>query len=523
MTISLTFPDGAKREFPSGITGVEIAKGISPSLLKRTVAMALDGTVVDLADPITADAKIELLNREDPRALELIRHDTAHVLAEAVQELFPGTQVTIGPVIENGFFYDFARNEPFTPEDFPAIEKKMREIIARDKPFTKEVWSRDKAKDFFAAKGEAYKVELVDAIPADQTLKMYAQGDWIDLCRGPHMTSVGKVGNAFKLMKVAGAYWRGDSNNAMLTRIYGTAFAPAEIAITSGCNQAYVVTMMALARAGDNVLLPTPWYFNHEMTLTMLGVEPRPLPCTPGSGFVPDVETAEALIDERTRAIVLVTPNNPTGAVYPPETIAAFAALCARRGLWLVLDETYRDFLPEGVARPHEMFAASGWQDSVIGLYSFSKAYAVPGWRLGAITAGERVIAQIGKVLGCVQISPVRAGQAAVTWGIDGIRAWRERNRAEINDRASLFREAMAPLNGWRVLSAGAYFAYVAHPFAGAQAAAVARRLAEERGVLALPGPYFGPGQEDHLRIAIANVAADRIGLLGERLAGLSA
>lgn len=310
---------------------------------------------------------------------------------------------------------------------------------------------------------------------------------------------------------------------AEISRIYGTAFAPAEIAITSGCNQAYVVTMMALARAGDNVLLPTPWYFNHEMTLTMLGVEPRPLPCTPGSGFVPDVETAEALIDERTRAIVLVTPNNPTGAVYPPETIAAFAALCARRGLWLVLDETYRDFLPEGVARPHEMFAASGWQDSVIGLYSFSKAYAVPGWRLGAITAGERVIAQIGKVLDCVQISPVRAGQAAVTWGIDGIRAWRERNRTEINARASLFREAMAPLNGWRVLSAGAYFAYVAHPFAGARAAAVARRLAEERGVLALPGPYFGPGQEDHLRIAIANVAADRIGLLGERLAGLSA
>ncbi|MEZ2409451.1 threonyl-tRNA synthetase [Bosea sp. OAE752] len=228
MTISLTFPDGAKREFPSGITGVEIAKGISPSLLKRTVAMALDGTVVDLADPIERDARIEFLNREDPRSLELIRHDTAHVLAEAVQELFPGTQVTIGPVIENGFFYDFARNEPFTPEDFPAIEKKMREIIARDKPFTKEVWSRDKAKDFFANKGEAYKVELVDAIPADQTLKMYAQGDWIDLCRGPHMTSVGKVGNAFKLMKVAGAYWRGDSNNAMLTRIYGTAFAKQE-------------------------------------------------------------------------------------------------------------------------------------------------------------------------------------------------------------------------------------------------------------------------------------------------------
>ncbi|MCU4180472.1 threonine--tRNA ligase [Bosea sp. BH3] len=228
MTISLTFPDGAKREFPSGITGAEIAGGISPSLLKRTVAMALDGTVVDLADPIDRDAKIEFLNREDPRSLELIRHDAAHVLAEAVQELFPGTQVTIGPVIENGFYYDFARNEPFSLEDFPAIEKKMREIVARDKPFTKDVWSRDKAKDFFAKKGEAYKVELVDAIPADQTLKMYAQGEWIDLCRGPHMTSVGKVGTAFKLMKVAGAYWRGDSNNAMLTRIYGTAFARQE-------------------------------------------------------------------------------------------------------------------------------------------------------------------------------------------------------------------------------------------------------------------------------------------------------
>jgi threonyl-tRNA synthetase len=228
MTISLTFPDGAKREFPSGSTGKDIAGGISPSLLKRTVAMVLDGTIVDLGDTIEHDARIEFLTREDPRALELIRHDCAHVLAEAVQELFPGTQVTIGPVIEGGFFYDFARDEPFTPEDLPVIEKKMREIVGRDARFTKEEWSRDKAKDFFRAKGETYKVELVDAIPENQTLKMYAQGQWIDLCRGPHMTSVGKVGTAFKLMKVAGAYWRGNSDNAMLTRIYGTAFAKQE-------------------------------------------------------------------------------------------------------------------------------------------------------------------------------------------------------------------------------------------------------------------------------------------------------
>ncbi len=226
--VALTFPDGARRDYPNGITGLDIAKGISPSLAKRTVAMALDGVVVDLADAIEKDAKIEFVSREDPRALELIRHDTAHVLAEAVQALWPGTQVTIGPVIENGFYYDFARNQPFTPEDLPVIEKKMKEIIARDRPFTKEIWSRDDAKKVFADKGENYKVELIDAIPEDQSLKIYKQGDWFDLCRGPHMTSTGKIGNAFKLMKIAGAYWRGDSNNPMLSRIYGTAFAKQE-------------------------------------------------------------------------------------------------------------------------------------------------------------------------------------------------------------------------------------------------------------------------------------------------------
>jgi threonyl-tRNA synthetase len=226
--VALTFPDGARREYPQNTTGLDIAKGISPSLAKRTVAMALDGAVADLADPIDRDAKIEFLTRDDPRSLELIRHDCAHVLAEAVQSLWPGTQVTIGPVIENGFYYDFFRNAPFTPEDFSAIEKKMREIIARDRAFTKEVWSRDEAKRVFRDKGEAFKVELVDAIPADQPLKIYKQGEWFDLCRGPHMTSTGKIGSAFKLMKVAGAYWRGDSNREMLSRIYGTAFAKQE-------------------------------------------------------------------------------------------------------------------------------------------------------------------------------------------------------------------------------------------------------------------------------------------------------
>lgn len=223
--VTITFPDGNARSFDAATTGYALASSISKSLAKKTVAYALNGTVRDLADPLGEDGAIELLNREDPRALELIRHDAAHVMAEAVQEIWPGTQVTIGPVIENGFYYDFKRDTPFTPEDLPVIEKKMREIIQRNEKFTKEVWDREKAKQVFADKGENYKVELIDAIPEDQELKIYAQGDWFDLCRGPHLASTGQIGTAFKLMKVAGAYWRGDSDNEMLTRIYGTAWA----------------------------------------------------------------------------------------------------------------------------------------------------------------------------------------------------------------------------------------------------------------------------------------------------------
>ena len=222
--VSLTFPDGSIRDYAAGTTGRDVAESISKSLAKKAVAIALDGAVTDLSEPVRT-GRIEIVTRDDSRALELIRHDAAHVMAEAVQELWPGTQVTIGPVIENGFYYDFAKNEPFTPEDLPVIEKKMKEIIGRNKAFTRQVWSRDKARQVFSDKGESYKVELVDAIPEGQDLKIYYQGDWFDLCRGPHMASTGQIGTAFKLMKVAGAYWRGDSNNPMLTRIYGTAWA----------------------------------------------------------------------------------------------------------------------------------------------------------------------------------------------------------------------------------------------------------------------------------------------------------
>ncbi len=223
--VSLTFPDGASRDYENGISGAELALSISKSLSKKAVAITFNGELRDLSDPIEADGEIAILTREDDAALELVRHDCAHVMAEAVQSLWPDTQVTIGPVIDDGFFYDFAREEPFHVDDLEAIEAKMHEIIKRNDPFTKEVWSRDEAKDYFKEKGELYKVELVDAIPEGEDVKIYRQGEWLDLCRGPHMASTGQVGSGFKLLKVAGAYWRGDSNNPMLQRIYGTAWA----------------------------------------------------------------------------------------------------------------------------------------------------------------------------------------------------------------------------------------------------------------------------------------------------------
>jgi threonyl-tRNA synthetase len=221
---AITLPDGSVRSFDGPVTGTAIAAAIGPGLAKAALAMQVDGALMDLSRSIEADAQVRFVTRKDPEALDLIRHDCAHVLAEAVQALYPGTQVTIGPSIENGFYYDFARNEPFTPEDFAAIEAKMRDIIARNAGFERIVTSRHEAIALFAEKGEKYKVELIQDLPAGETITLYKQGDWIDLCRGPHMPGTGGVGTAFKLMKVAGAYWRGDHRNAMLSRIYGTAW-----------------------------------------------------------------------------------------------------------------------------------------------------------------------------------------------------------------------------------------------------------------------------------------------------------
>ena len=222
--INVTLPDGSIKELPAGATPLDLAEGISKSLAKAAIIAEVDGQDWDLTRPFEGDAKVAIITRRDEKALDVIRHDTAHVLAQAVQELFPGTQVTIGPSIEDGFYYDFAREEPFTPEDFEAIEKRMGEIIDADLPFVREVWDRNDAIAKFEAMGEAYKAELIRDLPEDETITIYRQGEWFDLCRGPHLPSTGKIGKAFKLMKVAGAYWRGDHRNAMLQRIYGTAW-----------------------------------------------------------------------------------------------------------------------------------------------------------------------------------------------------------------------------------------------------------------------------------------------------------
>ena len=303
--------------------------------------------------------------------------------------------------------------------------------------------------------------------------------------------------------------------------IYGADIAPGEVVITAGCNLAFFVSMLALAKAGDNVLLPAPWYFNHQMALRMLGIEARVLPLSAEAGFVPDPEAAARLIDARTRAVVLVTPNNPTGAVYPASTIAAFADFAGKKNLWLVIDETYRDFLPAELSRPHELFQRANWRDHVLQLYSFSKAYCIPGHRLGAITAGPAIVPELEKALDTMIINPPRPSQAAVAWGIGNLGAWRAGTRAEINRRGAACRAAFDGLNDWRVSSLGAYFAYVRHPFPGASSIAVAEALAIKRGVLTLPGAYFGPGQDTHIRIAFANAGVDVIAQLPGRLRGL--
>lgn len=296
------------------------------------------------------------------------------------------------------------------------------------------------------------------------------------------------------------------------TRAYAAQIVPAEVAITAGANLAFAMAMKVIAAPGDNVLVPAPWYFNHAMALTLAGVEPRPLPCRAEDGFVPDVARAAALLDSRTRALLLVTPNNPTGAIYPPAVIAAFAELAAQRDLWLVLDETYRDFLDTD-APPHDAFRRA--RDRVVHLYSFSKAYCVPGHRLGAVIAPPAFQAELAKALDALQICPARPAQHALAWAIGALADWRAGNRRIMAARAAACRAA---LNHARIDAMGAYFAYLRLPDGAPDALAAAEELAAGRGLLTLPGPFFGPGQARHLRLAFANAGTERLAELTTRL-----
>lgn len=303
-----------------------------------------------------------------------------------------------------------------------------------------------------------------------------------------------------------------------LSHVYGASIAAGETLITSGCNQAFVIAAMALAKAGDAIIVPAPWYFNHDMALTMLGIETRALPCHAENGFVPAIADAEKLIDAKVKALVLVTPNNPTGAIYPPQIIAAFYDLCERHKIALILDETYRDFLPDNAGPAHGLFGRRNWGDTLISLYSFSKSYCIPGHRMGAIIASEANGREIGKILDTLQICPQRAAQMALVPAIPGLSAWREDNRREINARAAVFRAAMQQCKGWIVESVGAYFSFVRHPYE-AQARDVADKLARERGILLLPGHYFGDRTGRFMRVAFANADRDKLAALPERLA----
>lgn len=307
-----------------------------------------------------------------------------------------------------------------------------------------------------------------------------------------------------------------------LSQTYGVPLDAGNVHVTSGCNQAFICAAMAIAGVGDAVLMTDPYYFNQETTLAMLGIKTRFAACDPANGFLPDVETLAAAITPDVRALALVSPNNPTGAVYPTELLSAIYDLCVARGIWLILDETYRDFLPEGTGRPHDLLGRAGWQDTLIGLYSFSKSFCIPGHRLGAITAGSGVVEQVAKIMDNLQICPPRSAQAAVATALPLLADWREENRREIARRVEALRATMAHTPAWRIGAVGAYFAFIGHPFGDAPSARVAEKLAKEAGILCLPGSYFGAGQEGYLRFAFANADVETISRLKDRLGGFT-
>ena len=312
---------------------------------------------------------------------------------------------------------------------------------------------------------------------------------------------------------------------AQLRALYDAPAQADNVAITAGCNQAFFAAASAVAGPGDAVVLPQPWYFNHEMTLRQLGIEARPLPCGEADGFLPDPDALARLLAQPgsrpVRAVALVSPNNPTGAICPSDTVATISALCRAHGAWLILDETYRDFLPDGQRRLHDLLQAREWPAHVIQLYSFSKAYAVPGQRVGALAGPDSLLPQLAKVLDCLHVCAQRPAQAALAWALDATEEWRQANRREMNRRGEALRAGLARQPQWSIASQGAYFAYLRHPFGEAGAWDVARHLALHHGVGCLPGTAFG-GADGFVRIAYANVDLDGVHALVRRLGGVA-
>ena len=303
-----------------------------------------------------------------------------------------------------------------------------------------------------------------------------------------------------------------------LSEAYGGTVAPSQVAITAGCNQAFCLALMALAGPGDEAIVAAPSYFNYQMWLEMLGVSPVYLPFRPDRGGVPDSADAAARITPRTRAIVLVTPNNPTGAIYPPQVIQGFHRLAQEAGLALVLDETYRDFLP-GDGPPHDLFARPDWDETLIHLYSFSKVYSLTGYRVGALVAGSGLLAEVAKAADCVAICAPAIAQEAALYGLRHLAGFRAEKRRLVLQRVAQFRTVFERQDlAYELICAGAFFAYVRHPFAGTPAIEVAHRLIREENVLCLPGSAFGPDQENYLRFALANIDGDAMAALGDRL-----
>lgn len=298
--------------------------------------------------------------------------------------------------------------------------------------------------------------------------------------------------------------------------LYQAEMEPTCVSITSGCNQAFSIAVMCVAGHGDEIVLPSPWYFNHKMTLDMLGIRTRELPCNAATGFIPDSVALDRLVDEKVRAVVLTTPNNPTGATYPPDVIDAISAVCRKHGTWLILDETYRDFRPDEVSPPHTIYTGDG-RLGTIGLYSFSKSLAIPGFRLGAMTYPSQLIEHVVKVQDCLQICPVRAGQVAVKWALENLDDWRRGKRLWFATKQQQFCLNGAEDQGWEVASIGAFFAYLRHPFA-IGAVEVARHIASRNGMLMIPGPYFGPDQNQYLRLSFGSLSPEDLKDISRRL-----